>query len=106
MSFLSELTEAFDERGCSGFTIWLTTDGWLQVNLRRKDNISWDCKSFPDLKIVPASDPINSSPVAVSRAGASACARATVFRDESVLPAGLFPPRSIARERTFCTCSA
>ncbi len=50
MSFLSELTEAFDERGCSGFTIWLTNDGWLQVNLRRKDNISWDCKSFPDLK--------------------------------------------------------
>lgn len=50
MSLLSELSEALDVKGCTGFTIWVTRDGWLQVNLRRHDNVSWDCKDFPDLK--------------------------------------------------------
>lgn len=49
MSLMSSLKEALDKRGCTGFTIWPLRDGWLQVNLRRQDNVSWDCKDCKDL---------------------------------------------------------
>ena len=39
------LREAFDQRACTGFTIWRTLDGKLQANLRHADGVSWDCKA-------------------------------------------------------------
>ena len=46
------LREAFDQRGCTGFTIWLMPDGKLQSNLRRIDGVSWDCKPCHDIESV------------------------------------------------------
>lgn len=48
MSFVSSLTEAFNKRECSGFTIWPLSDGWLQVNIRSKDE-GWSHADVPDL---------------------------------------------------------
>lgn len=54
MSLLSELKTALDEHGCTGFTIWITPDGWLQVNLCRKDKVSWDCKDVASVEDIAA----------------------------------------------------
>lgn len=51
-SLMESLREAFDQRACTGFTIWLTPSGRLQSNLRRQDGISWNCKDCDDIESV------------------------------------------------------
>lgn len=50
MSTLAEdIAECFDDRGCTGLTIWLNSDRHIQVNMRGPDNVSWGCHTNPDL---------------------------------------------------------
>ena len=50
MSVLDDLAECFDERGCTGLTIWLDRERGIQINMRGPDNVSWDCHTLPDFK--------------------------------------------------------
>ena len=40
---IDALTECLDRKGCDGFTIWISPDGRLQVNMRDKKTQSWNC---------------------------------------------------------------
>ena len=43
MSIKSDIEDAFDNYGISGFTVWLLPDGRLQANICRADKVSWIC---------------------------------------------------------------
>lgn len=47
---LARLKRAFDSRGCTGFTIWVNSDGRIQANMRGPDGVSWGCTTDSDLE--------------------------------------------------------
>lgn len=48
MHEIKDLVRAFDRRGCTGLTIWVNSDGHIQVNMRSPDGISWGCNTNAD----------------------------------------------------------
>jgi len=49
LSTLAEdMEECFDDRGCTGLTIWLNSDRHIQVNTRGRDGVSWSCHTSAD----------------------------------------------------------
>lgn len=47
---LARIKRAFDNRGCTGLTIWVNIDGRIQANLRGPDGVSWGCSTDSDLE--------------------------------------------------------
>lgn len=49
MSTLAEdIEECFDDRGCTGLTIWIDHNRHIQVSTRGRDGVSWNCHTKPD----------------------------------------------------------
>jgi hypothetical protein len=50
MTLISDLAETFDERGCTGLTIWIDNDKNVQISMRASDRVSWDVEVGANLR--------------------------------------------------------